>query len=100
MSGGTKYKTEEVFDRFFNDSDSDIGYLSPEYESEDVFWSQTVQEQVILTISYFHPRPRIREQAQQVRQKDQIYAPHQPLANLKKMVMVLTWALIKNVILL
>ena len=36
MSWGVKYRTEEVFDRFFNNSDSDIGYLSPEYESEDV----------------------------------------------------------------
>ena len=34
MSRGVKYRTEEVFDRFFNNSDS--GYLSPEYESEDV----------------------------------------------------------------
>ena len=35
MSRGIEHRTEEVFDRFFNDSDSDIGYLSPEYESED-----------------------------------------------------------------
>ena len=35
MSRGITYRTEEAFDRFFNGFDSDIGYSSPEYESED-----------------------------------------------------------------
>ena len=35
MSMGIKYRTKDVFDRFFNDSDPAIGYLSPEYKSAD-----------------------------------------------------------------
>ena len=34
MFRGIKYRTEEVSDRFFNDSDSDIGNSSSENESE------------------------------------------------------------------
>ena len=51
IARGIQYRTEEeVFDRFPGDSDSDIGNLSSEIESEDTICSPTGPEHVILTI--------------------------------------------------
>ena len=50
MSRGIQYRTEEVFDKFLSDSDSDIGNLSSEIESEDNILFSTGPEHVILTI--------------------------------------------------
>ena len=44
MSRRIKYMTEDVFDRFFNNSDADLGSFSSENECEDNILSQTGQQ--------------------------------------------------------
>ena len=50
MCKGIKNNTEEVFDRIFNDFNSDKGALLSENETEDDIWSQAGQLHVIMII--------------------------------------------------
>ena len=78
MSRRIKYRSEDVFDRFFNNSDSDLGSFSSGNECEDNILSQTGQEYVIWTIG----TPSSQRRAGKNRTVDPTnMAPHQPLAN-------------------